>query len=714
MGVLLIALPLVVQAAGPCPGEWRAVAALEVASRADSVRTRDSLLANPGACAQVTAAYLGAFLTRPGSEHWQDRLAAERLLDEAMPGGAPDPRLLLAYGYLRYQQGIRLDARRLVNRALGGLASAVPAPSPREQAGAEYLFGRMVQDEWRDWRSFGQLMGLSVGRWSCEPYLMDLAAMVDASKGQGAVAAATSYELPSAVDVNVACPAQFEAILDDDFHLNADLKGDARRDLETRFREAIAHDATYWPPYQALASELVFEANWAALDTLARAGRVTLPHDYRPAAMLALATYRLGDAAAGNRLFDSALAMMPPDLAAFYRQPDPVLSIAEQRAFAAQPKAVQDRLTGPFWRSRQGSFLGDGNDRLLEHYARLTEAELLFGIPARGLAGWHTAPGSAWMRYGRPLKIRDLAIQAGRASFWSYGPDPDLVFTRMLTFEEYHLHEHVTAHVQLLHEKVPARFRPPGVDSVVALEHQIARFRGDSGGTDLLIVAGPSSRFSQATEGRAGVTLLDEEFQPVARWRSERIPEGGVAMTIRGVKARTYNLAVELLDRERGVLAQARDTLTVRSPGAGAAVSDLLVVRGVDGPEEPTTRAALRIEHLYGRTVGPGEDVGLVWEVYSLLPDRNGAWRYRVRLEVKDAEGKSLLTRLLGGERPGTTVEYERAAVPVGDRSVEWVNLTGGWKPGRYQVVLRVEDLVGRRSVETTTYFEVVRDEGGR
>jgi hypothetical protein len=38
---------------------------------------------------------------------------------------------------------------------------------------------------------------------------------------------------------------------------------------------------------------------------------------------------------------------------------------------------------------------------------------------------------------------------------------------------------------------------------------------------------------------------------------------------------------------------------------------------------------------------------------------------------------------------------------------VEWVNLSGDWRAGGYEVVLRLEDLVGGGTATTTTLFGV-------
>jgi hypothetical protein len=164
-------------------------------------------------------------------------------------------------------------------------------------------------------------------------------------------------------------------------------------------------------------------------------------------------------------------------------------------------------------------------------------------------------------------------------------------------------------------------------------------------------------------------------------------------------------------DRERRVLGQARDTLTALAAAGRPGLSDVLLVRDVSAPGGATrSREELRVQHLSGRTVQQGGGVGLVWEVYDLAADSAGTWRYRVRLEVKDAEGRSLLTRVVRGgrsDRPATTLEYDRTVEAAGDRTVEWVNLASEWKPGRYELGLRLQDLVTGNTATAAASFLV-------
>lgn len=659
--------------------------------------------AEHSACRPLVEAYAGAMAGTPDSSNWKERDRLGRLLDAALQGDPDNPRLFIVYAGLRYDQGAWSDARRLLGRARARAGSMGRSLLPRERAYLAYLEGRIHQDEWRNWRSFGRLGGLSEGQWFCEAYMTELHAMT--AGGGGAVASAAA-EKPSPVDINVACPDLFERLMDQDFHLNATLKQGARDGMERAYREALEADPTFEPPWQDLVSELVFEESWEALADLGMRAAPVFPDAAWPVACRALAAYERDRLAEADSLFSVARARMTPDVRDVYELPDRVLSVSERRALAGQPEPVRRRVADAFWRSREVLHLTDRNERLLEHYARVTAADFLFGIRRLGLRGWDTDAGAAWIRYGRPLKIRDLAVRDGRASFWSYGPDPDLVFERFLTFARLRVHDHFRAQRDLMEEAVPQRFRPRFLDSVVPIDRQVVRLRRRDGTADLLVLA-PLADAAGALEG--AVTLLDAEFRSRGRWRDSALALPGVRVNLRRVPPGGYNLVIEQLDRGARVLHQARDTLSVSGRTGVLAASDLLLLRAVDAVGDERAVGGLRdldVTYLYGTTIETGSPLGLYWEVYDPATDSAGTAHYTVTVEVRDVTGRSGLAHILRGigrafrsEAPAAEITYERSATPTGGAVAEWLTLQPDWQPGTHVVAIVIEDVLASRQI---------------
>ncbi len=59
-----------------------------------------------------------------------------------------------------------------------------------------------------------------------------------------------------------------------------------------------------------------------------------------------------------------------------------------------------------FWRSHDPLFLTEFNERKMEHYGRVAYANLRFARPFKGIEGWQTDPGKAFIKFGPHLKRR--------------------------------------------------------------------------------------------------------------------------------------------------------------------------------------------------------------------------------------------------------------------------------------------------------------------
>ena len=56
-----------------------------------------------------------------------------------------------------------------------------------------------------------------------------------------------------------------------------------------------------------------------------------------------------------------------------------------------------------FWRRQDPLFLTGFNERRMEHYGRIAYANLRFSRPSRGIEGWQTDMGKAYIKFGRYL-----------------------------------------------------------------------------------------------------------------------------------------------------------------------------------------------------------------------------------------------------------------------------------------------------------------------
>ena len=228
------------------------------------------------------------------------------------------------------------------------------------------------------------------------------------------------------------------------------------------------------------------------------------------------------------------------------------------------------------------------------------------------------------------------------------------------------------------------------------MDHQVARFRGDSSGAEILVLA--RSPFSEDPDSVVeGVTLLDSQFRRVARWRD--LPrEPGLRVRFTGLKPGAYNVVAEALVGRS--LSQARDTVSITPTTDRLSMSDMLLVDAVTGPAATQCREDLAISWLYGTTLDSSSSLGFVWEIYAGDRHASEVREYGIVVEIRDATDRSVLARIARSigrgfrrEDPTTTLRYTRTVPGDADRSVEWVNIDAEWQPGgSYVVTVTVTD----------------------
>lgn len=123
------------------------------------------------------------------------------------------------------------------------------------------------------------------------------------------------------------------------------------------------------------------------------------PEDPQTWTYLGLAHHESGNFEAADRSFETAFRYMAPEEAEAYHDIRYVLPNDELKKYEADPVTYASR----FWISKDPRYLTTFNERRLEHYARLTYADLLYGADDLDLRGWETERGRILVRYGQPL-----------------------------------------------------------------------------------------------------------------------------------------------------------------------------------------------------------------------------------------------------------------------------------------------------------------------
>ena len=112
-----------------------------------------------------------------------------------------------------------------------------------------------------------------------------------------------------------------------------------------------------------------------------------------------VAQYKLGNLERATQAFEQAQLRMSEKEMTSMADIGLLLPEREQAAYRADPVGYAVK----YWTSQKPRFLTAWNERKLEHYFRMTYADLLYSAPKRNLRGWETQRGQILIRYGIPL-----------------------------------------------------------------------------------------------------------------------------------------------------------------------------------------------------------------------------------------------------------------------------------------------------------------------
>lgn len=132
--------------------------------------------------------------------------------------------------------------------------------------------------------------------------------------------------------------------------------------------------------------------------------------------MLGLGYHRAAEYARADSAFEGYRNLMHRYDRVHFDNFDLFLSPERQVEVQSMMAYQIDEFHKNFWKSRDPLHLTAYNERFLEHYSRVAEANVLFSSPkSREMDGWKTDRGRIWIRYGPPERIiRNLNLDAGQ------------------------------------------------------------------------------------------------------------------------------------------------------------------------------------------------------------------------------------------------------------------------------------------------------------
>ncbi|MFC1554266.1 GWxTD domain-containing protein [candidate division KSB1 bacterium] len=331
-------------------------------------------------------------------------------------------------------------------------------------------------------------------------------------------------------------------------------------------------------------------------------------------------------------------------------------------------KLEPDQDANNFWRKRDPLYLTYYNERELEHYARVAEANLRFSIPLSEIEGWKTVQGKILIKYGQPQYMKknvsnDIVSRAGfdfggtpgfvsqdetldymKNEIWSYD-DFSFIFETGWgdKYENYKFPPIMKETMKNVIEPVfPEyyKYEPKGL--FIDFPYDLVTFRGENGKTMLEVFYGiPANRVKLEEEEnqytgvcRTGVFLHDTEWNLTVQDIQEQMLELETsavdtvtdAIITSGfsyqVNPGNYFCSFELQDVYSDNAGFNKDTVFVEYYGfENLQISDILVSTNIAEIDvgAPVSRENIELTLNPRRFFFTGEPIFIYYEVYNLF-----------------------------------------------------------------------------------------------
>ncbi len=382
-------------------------------------------------------------------------------------------------------------------------------------------------------------------------------------------------------------------------------------------------------------------------------------------------------------------------------------SDATRNGWTESPELVR------FWRKRDPLYLTAFSERRMEHYGRVAYANLRYGQRLKGIPGWKTDRGKAYIKFGRYLKKKAERpeIEGGVDSFegsfrrdfhggdetWIYeGFTISFVNSDGLDSWRFDTRPGRTSSRYVFNHQ-PTHFMDPYGRFKYRIPFQIAIFKdGDSRRLELAYAL-PEYNVSLSNSDRTiaienGVFVFDEEWEEVYRKHSdlelkwpELTPTGYpdadslrknhlVFQLAFEVPNGSYNLVGEVRDLNRGSIGTFRERRRSETVDSLLSMSDLLLATHIESRTPfPEGRSDLTIVANPLRTYHRAEPAFIYLEVYNLKRDRYGQAEYEISYQIGRPKQKEIDPFLFLAQR-----------LPHGDVQLEMTRARGihGGEPG--------------------------------
>lgn len=469
--------------------------------------------------------------------------------------------------------------------------------------------------------------------------------------------------------------------------------------------------------FRGLARVYVARDRWEPLGELARDHVRRVAADAWGWMAVGLSEQRMKAQVRAAAAFDSGLARMSPDVRGRLLRLDRVLRPSDSLIYSRSDSMTRAKETAFYWTLARPLWSVAEESPHIEFYARVTYAELRWGVPERRMLGADNARGQIYVRYG-PANLK-------QSDFWMYNSGLIFGFVRgtpqtgPLAPADFGLNKRVR-------EWQPSRWDNIAETKIDSMPTQVARFRATRDSVDVFVAT------RAPMEALAAVSPKDASWftnfwlssltSPAAYTDSIPLSGSGAMEWTKRVPAGKYYYRIESIVPNALGAGRAADFVTMDNDTTtgfslrGFGMSDVLVGSRLLSPDAPARWSDVDITPVLGGIARAGE-LSLVWENYELARNADAA-RYRVTIALQHdvaaptaagrivAQIASGIAGAIGFSRKeaagGVTFQFTRD-VRYAPAVVDRVTLAlGATPPGDYHLRIEVQDQFSGRTTART------------
>jgi len=486
------------------------------------------------------------------------------------------------------------------------------------------------------------------------------------------------------------------------------------------YKKAIISDPTFADAHYRFAFIFYEKKMYEKMEEVLLEALKVSPNNKDYYQFLGLCYFRMNRITESIDAYDKAIALMQPEELSLIEAVDLISTPEDGKMFRNVSDENKLAIQYQHWKQRDPLFLTEENERKLEHYGRLAYANLRFSNKLKGIAGWQTAQGNAYIRFGPPTDHYKTWPQmvGGKnplrpsVASWIY-PEFSIGFID-LNFDGHFKFANGSRFNDLI-KKQPERYEFTTPEEQLNFSFSFARFMDEDNKTVLEVYQNiPQDEiYIFETESLVrGVFLFDQHWKEKHRsvvtnpYFSDYNDSLFVGWERLQVQPGKYTLVVEYQDKYSGRIGQLKKEIEISErENKNISMSDIVMAWDIDSQEdeEELTRKGMKLVPNTSFVYPLSSEIPFFFEIYNLTIGADGKTSYRVTFTVKSGDGKKkarFLKRLFGREKNPTQIgtSYDYSGRSQTDFIYHSIALSVP-EEGNYRLTVEIEDLISRSKV---------------